>query len=1593
MTTKAKKKYSKIDPIQHILHRPDMYVGSNRQRKTEEYISSASNNFSITKKDIESSPAILRIFIEPLSNAIDNAARSKKTKTQCTTIKVNIDKKSGETTIWNDGEIIPIEENDEDCYNHSLIFGQLLTSSNYDDEEDRYNISGRNGLGVKLTNIFSTYFQVKGLDPRNKLKFSQEWTQNMTLPLEPMVEDAKTSKGYTEVSWIPDFKKLKMKGYTQDIIDLYCRYVVDAAMLTGVKVYFNDVIIPVKNLKDYSLLYSSVEECDKLYIKDDNSEVVLMPSQRFQSVSFVNGVYTSLGGTHVDAWVETLFRPIVTKLSKPKGSSFTLLDIKKFFRIFVSVKVVNPEFESQSKHRLESPVKASAKTKHINEILKWSVIDDIKRSKDIVALKKIERKKKNFVKVEGLDPANNEGTKYSDDCTLILVEGLSAKTYAVQGIEVGAFGKKGRDWFGIYALRGKLLNVRNAKTSSISANKVVADIVKALGVRSGEDYTQEKIFKTLRYGRVMIITDADVDGIHISGLIQNMFHTLFPTLLERSEPFITSMQTPIVKVKLGRQDLLFYDEREYQKYVQNYNKKYPTKQINKKYYKGLGTSSSQDIMETFGKKMVKFENDENATFNMHKIFHTNQSDARKIWLEKYDASNIALEWNGDKQETSSLSISDFLNTELIKFSLNDCKRSIPSLVDGLKESHRKTLYSCFLRNLKYTGKTLKVAQLAGYTAEHSGYHHGEQNLYDTITKMANSFIGSNNIPLLYRDGQFGCLDPNTPILMWDMTTKNAKDIVVGDKLVGDNGSVRNVLKITSGEDNMYKICRKGMNDYIVNSQHILTLKFSGHKSIFWKESTQMWTMNYFCHKKHFVFSKSIGINSKKDKQQAFIEIQNFSKNIHDSSIVDIKIQDYLNLPKYIRNHLKGTTNRICIQKEYKDVDIDPYIFGCWLGDGMKDGHAFSSIDEEVIKSWVIWLDKIGCEVIHVENYKNKDGCTYYIRRRGSSKNPSIGDSNYNSDMCKGCLTSNRKISVCNWKINKNTDEYKCLGITSNGSIRSDLNPFKELLKKNNLYKNKYIPSDYILNDENTRLQLLAGLIDTDGTLRKQKNNYRFDICQGVIHYNIIKDADIIARSLGYKTSLNTKNNISTLSIMGDISKIPTKIKRKKVDTQKYQVDPYCHNVTIIPIGKGKFNGWSVDGNERFLLADSTITHNSRLSGGKDAANARYICTKLDGLTRLIFRQEDDVLLERVVDDGDVVEPLFYAPIIPMILVNGCTVGIGTGWSSNIPCYNPLDLVNVIKEWLDNGQKAFESSEDNTSISLLSEIHPWYRDFTGVIEKTGDQRYTSWGNIREEKRIKVVDELPVGMWTDTFKEYLDNLLEEKSLKSVKNYSTPKKVCFNISECPDGISCNLKNLGLHKYIYTSNMVLFTEKGVIKKYNNVDEIIDDFCNIRMEYYVKRKKHNLEQLNKDIKFLGNKKRFLEEVMNGDIKLFDDSGNKRKSRKTSDIISTLEERGYDKEIKKVNINDVVEDDDEDEEKESKNSGYDYLMRLQFRSITEEKINKLSNDIDSKIKERDTLSKTSEKKLWLNDLKEFEVAYHKWLKVIENETVKTKKSK
>ena len=234
------KRYEKKDPISHCLDRPDMYVGSVRLRNIMEYIAQKQDDASwkIFQEEINSSPAILRIFVEALSNAVDNVERSKGTTTPCTMIKVTINEETGETSIWNDGDVVPIEMNEEEkCYNHSMIFGQLLTGSNYNDEEERVT-AGRNGLGIKLVSIFSTKFQVEGCDPAKKLILTQDWTDNMRKTSEPTLRSSRL-KGYTKVTWTPDFSRFGLTKYTADIIKLYHRYIIDAAMISKIKLYLD----------------------------------------------------------------------------------------------------------------------------------------------------------------------------------------------------------------------------------------------------------------------------------------------------------------------------------------------------------------------------------------------------------------------------------------------------------------------------------------------------------------------------------------------------------------------------------------------------------------------------------------------------------------------------------------------------------------------------------------------------------------------------------------------------------------------------------------------------------------------------------------------------------------------------------------------------------------------------------------------------------------------------------------------------------------------------------------------------------------------------------------------------------------------------------------------------------------------------------------------------------------------------------------------------------------------------------------------------------------------------------------------------------
>ena len=747
--------YEKLGQIEHIHHRPDMYIGTTKVQKFDgEYTLSADeegNPKIIQKDNVKYSPGLLRIFVEVLSNAIDNVQRSKEAGVPCTKIKVDIDETTGESSVWNDGMWIPLEINEQNkMYNPELIFGNLHTSSNYNDEEDRYT-SGRNGMGVKLTNVFSDYFYVEAYDPEKKMVYRQKWTDHMRTKGKYKLKDHDKGGGYTYVKWKPDFSLFKCEMYSPEVLSVFYKYVYDTAMISGVDVYLNGRKIPIKSLTDYVKFYDVGDE--KVNLDTRTCDVIVTPSKsgQFEHVAFTNGVYNKDGGIHVQMWSDAIFKPVLQKIRALKNASFiTIKDVAKHFRLFINSKLVNPEFDSQSKTRLVSPkVVANIKDLALRKIMKWSFMDEIRdmiNQKDMSVLKRVSNGKKN---VEGLDPANNAGTKDGHKCTLILCEGLSAKTYAVLGIETGMRGLKGRDWYGIFAMRGKVLNTRNASANSIANNKEIVAVIKALGLKYDVDYTKPTAFNKLSYGKVMILADSDNDGIHIAGLIMNFLHFLYPSLFARDDPFVVSMQTPIVKINIRSQELTFYREENYIRFMREQED--PSK-LKTKYYKGLGTSSDKEVKNTFGKKVIEFTQDEDAFDNMNKVFSSKQSDERKRWLAEYDPEHVIEETS---EVFSDMSISDFLNYDMIKFSIDDCKRSIPNLYDGLKQSQRKILFATFLKGLRQGGKSMKVAQLAGFVAEKTNYHHGEQCLNDTITKMAQDYPGANNVPYLQKDGQFG----------------------------------------------------------------------------------------------------------------------------------------------------------------------------------------------------------------------------------------------------------------------------------------------------------------------------------------------------------------------------------------------------------------------------------------------------------------------------------------------------------------------------------------------------------------------------------------------------------------------------------------------------------------------------------------------------------------------------------------------------------------------------------------------------------------------------------------------------------------------
>lgn len=1149
--------YQKKTQLEHILLRPDTYVGSVEKQQQELWVFDAGQS-RMVHRSISYVPALYKIFDEILVNAADNLIRD---PVGMDTIKVDIDPKTGTISVFNNGRGLPVViHKEQKVYVPEMVFGHLLTSDNYNDGDCKV-VGGRNGYGAKLANVFSTSFIVETADEANK--YRQVFEKNMTVKHQPEVTPNKGkshTKSYTKVMFKPDLARLGMTELDSDIVSLLAKRVYDIAGSTVEKctVYLNGDKLDIKSFKEYTDLYllakvgvpQIFEKCSERW-----EVCVSLTEGTFQQVSFVNSICTTRGGTHVQHVADQVVEVILEKArAKSKeqvkgGVDVRPHHVRNHLWVFVKCLIENPAFDSQTKETLTTKQskfgsRCELSEEFLEQVVNSGVVDLILTwalAKTKVALgKQLKANTGKVTRLQGvpkLEDANDAGGPKSAECTLILTEGDSAKATAVSGISV-----VGRDKYGVFPLRGKVLNVRDATFAQMMANAEIQSIMKIVGLDLNREYDAER--KGLRYGSIMIMTDQDHDGSHIKGLLINLLHAWWPSLA-KLPGFVKEFFTPIVKAtKKGSRSnkpISFYTLPEYESWKSETNN---GEGYNIKYYKGLGTSTQKEAKEYFSAiehHTIDFRHDDQQDDEAIDLaFNKKRADNRKEWINGYEEGTFV------DHTAKELRYKDFVDKELILFSIASVERAIPSMVDGFKTGQRKVMFSCFKRKLK---NDAKVAQLAGYVAEHAAYHHGEGALNETIVGMAQDFPGSNNVHLLYPSGQFG----------------------------------------------------------------------------------------------------------------------------------------------------------------------------------------------------------------------------------------------------------------------------------------------------------------------------------------------------------------------------------------------------------------------------------------------------TRLQGGKDAASTRYIYTRLMPATRLIFHEHDDSVLDFLKEEGQSIEPRWYCPIIPMVLVNGAE-GIGTGWSTSVPNFNPREVIANLRLWMAG--------------KPLKDMLPWYRGFKGSIKEAH----------REEGKVEVVGlfektgentveitELPVKKWTQDYREFLEELVSKDGksskgalLEDYKEFHTERTVHFECTLTAEGVNAG-ENQGLERAfklkssLSMNNMILFDAKGKIKKYDTVLDIIRDFAELRLEFYGKRKDFLMRRLTRESTILNEKMRFIRLVLNGELVI--------KRRKLADLIADLKRKAF-KPMSDINAaggaegeegadddgDDDVDDDDEDDgeaegeaaaKKAAVKKGvkdFEYLVGMPISTLTAEKIAELKKLNDVKLAELADLKKTKPETIWQRDL-------------------------
>ena len=628
MAKKIEEKYKSMDEISHTLMRSGMYVGSNKFEEKDTFIyNSKTGKFEM--KIINYIPAMLKVVDEVISNSVDEFRR--KDNMGLTELYVKINKDNGEIIVKDNGGIPIVKHKEAGIYIPEFIFGQLRTSSNYDDNEDR-NVIGTNGIGVKIANIFSSEFEVKSADSKNEITI--QWKNNMREIVSRNITKCDKKTHFTQTRFKLDFSRFDtdLKTFDNDFINIIHKRCIDAAAANpGLKVIFNngneDIEWKFKNLDEYVDLYSNILNIsDKIPFENDLCTAWIFPDSSVD-VGFVNGAECSKG-THMRALRNEINQTVVDYITKKdKIKDLTTRGVDNKYSIFININVSNPSYDSQTKDTLTTPIEKFSK----DENLKWEVSDKFLNKilkSEIVALVRDWYKQKSAAEDEKalrkINRETNKGLKRPDKyitCSsrvksskqLFIFEGDSARS--------GFRGGRIPEFQAGYTMKGVPPNVFGSSPIQIMKNEVFNDLVTVIGLKWGKDFN----INDLNFGKIVISTDADTDGDKIAALLLLFFNN-WPELFEKN--IVCRNISPIIISRKGKDCKKFYTMEEFK------NEEKKLKGYTHKYVKGLGGLSDKESKEMYqDPKFLYFKRDEAADSMLRKWFNKGESDVRKDMLK------------------------------------------------------------------------------------------------------------------------------------------------------------------------------------------------------------------------------------------------------------------------------------------------------------------------------------------------------------------------------------------------------------------------------------------------------------------------------------------------------------------------------------------------------------------------------------------------------------------------------------------------------------------------------------------------------------------------------------------------------------------------------------------------------------------------------------------------------------------------------------------------------------------------------------------------------------------------------------------------